>query len=222
MKWYRENDYDAEIRKARSVYPDVPVSIIKAVIGAESAFNPRAFRIEPHIITEGSPDGSAGLMQLLLRTARELGYGGTIPNLYIPALNIYYGTMLLSENFSRTGSWPGALSMYNGGYRPSLGFGEPATRTVTVCLARNAQGDCVSRHTVRAGEYANQVYVNKVLGFVRYFAHDKATAPPKVHAPIVSAPSAATADKGLATLGTGTLAVAALGALGLLALGGKR
>jgi hypothetical protein len=64
-----------------------------------------------------------------------------------PALAIELGAKLLAENMARTGgSVADSLSAYNGGFRPSLGFGVPLN-----------------------GRYGNQLYVDRVLANYQYF-----------------------------------------------------
>lgn len=155
MPWRNENKYDTYIKRAVHDFPDVPTYIVKAVIAHESGFNEKAHRDEPQIA-----DSSRGLMQLLLKTARAVGYGGTPDGLYSPGVNIYYGTKLLSQNFARTGNWPDALSAYNGGFRPTLAFGSVARRAGIKCMGR----------VVPIGEYCNQQYVDTVLRYAAYFA----------------------------------------------------
>lgn len=90
---------------------DVPVPWIKAVIGTESSWNPKAYRAEPKI-----NDASYGLMQLLGRTAKSLGYQGQPDGLYDPALNISLGTKLLGQLRSRYGDdFERCYSAYNSG-----------------------------------------------------------------------------------------------------------
>jgi hypothetical protein len=166
-----ENTYDSAIRDAALRY-NVPFEFIKAIIAVESGFNPNAFRAEPQI-----SDGSHGLMQILLRTARGEGFTGTSQGLMDPSQNVMYGTAYLASCLARTGTLAGAASMYNGGYRPDIGFGAPATRPVTVCLRYdpNVKGKCLESRNVPIGEYANQSYVNKVLTKLAYF---QSLAPP--------------------------------------------
>lgn len=102
--------YDALIRSNAERW-SVPISWIKAVIMQESSGNPNAYRAEPQI-----GDASYGLMQLLYRTAKGLGYAGTPEGLYDPATNIELGTKLLGQlrrsygdDFSRV------YSAYNSG-----------------------------------------------------------------------------------------------------------
>jgi soluble lytic murein transglycosylase-like protein len=70
----------------------VPESWIKATIDVESAWNPDAYRAEPKI-----NDASYGLMQLLERTARGLGFTGDVIDLYDPVINIQWGSKLLGD-----------------------------------------------------------------------------------------------------------------------------
>lgn len=89
----------------------VPESWIKAVIMTESSGDPRAYRAEPQI-----NDASYGLMQLLLKTARGLGYVGAADGLYDPAVNIDLGTKLLAQWRRTQGDdFQAVYSAYNSG-----------------------------------------------------------------------------------------------------------
>lgn len=122
----------------------VPPELVLGIIQAESNFDPNAYRAEPQI-----GDASRGLMQLLLMTARGLGFSGDPSLLFDAATNVKLGTKLISMNLAaRSGNVGKALSMYNGGYRPSLGFGEPLSD----------------------GRFKNQTYVDRVLGYRDEFA----------------------------------------------------
>lgn len=183
MRWSRENAYDVEIQAASAEF-GVRVPLIKGVIGRESAFVPTAKRGEPQI-----GDASYGLMQLLYSTAKALGYTGAPEGLLDPATNIHYGTMLLAQNLSRTGGdEASAISAYNGGWRPSLGFGARATKPLRVCLAWKATAprdaklrvltrDCAKIQNVAPGEFANQPHVDAVMANVQYF-EEQAKQPP--------------------------------------------
>jgi len=169
-RWANEHTWDAAIQAA-SVRFGVPVQVIKAIIGQESAYRPTAYRAEPAI-----GDASIGLMQILFATAKGEGYTGPVGSatgltgLYDPATNIMYGTSYLATCLARTnGVVPSAISAYNGGFRPDLGFGAPAPRQVIVCLRRDTKGTCIESRTVPQGQYANQQYVNAVLNNVVYF-----------------------------------------------------
>lgn len=96
----------------------VDPAIVLAVIGTESSFNPKAFKQEPN-------DASYGLMQVLFGTAKGLGYTGTTAGLFDPVTSIDLGTKLLGQNLrARGGDVDAAVSQYNGGYRPTYGFGK--------------------------------------------------------------------------------------------------
>ena len=145
----------------------VPIGMVLAIIEAESTGNPKAYRGEAAL-----HDGSIGLMQILLATARGMGYTGisgdpaNLNGLFYPQTNIHYGVKYLTDLWARLGNAADVASAYNGGVRPWLGFGgtlpmdHPA---VTVCLARDSQGNCIKRQTVQPGDYGNAEYVDKVL-----------------------------------------------------------
>lgn len=102
--------YDLLIADAAQKY-NVPFAWVKGIMWKESSFNPDAYRPERAI-----NDASYGLMQLLLKTARGLGFSGTPDALYDPLINIDLGVKLLGqlirsygENLSRV------YSAYNSG-----------------------------------------------------------------------------------------------------------
>lgn len=102
--------FDEFIRNAAANYT-VPETWIRAVIETESSWNPTAYRAEPKI-----NDASYGLMQLLYRTARGLGYVGTTDGLYDPEININLGTKLLGELRRKYGDdFRRVYSAYNSG-----------------------------------------------------------------------------------------------------------
>jgi len=164
-RWTNEDTWLPQIKAAAEKY-GVPYTLVQAVIARESGFNPSAMRGEPQL-----NDASYGLMQILLSTAKGEGYTGTGQGLLDPASNIEYGTRYLAEQYNRAGGNPaGAASAYNGGWRPSLGFGAPATTAVRICLARNqTTGDCIKWRDVKPGEYGNAEHVAAVLSNLDYF-----------------------------------------------------
>ncbi|RUM91764.1 MAG: lytic transglycosylase domain-containing protein [Thermovibrio sp.] len=79
----------------------IPVKLFRALIKAESNFNPRAV----------SKKGALGLCQLMPETARELG----VKNPFDPDENLNAGALLLSRLYKKYRDWRLALAAYNAG-----------------------------------------------------------------------------------------------------------
>jgi hypothetical protein len=94
------SDYDFLIERA-SRAEGVPPAMVKAVIQAESAFDPTAV----------SPKGAMGLMQLMPQTARALG----VSRPFEATQNVFAGTRYLRELYDRYGNWVHTLAAYNAG-----------------------------------------------------------------------------------------------------------
>ncbi|MFN4895755.1 MAG: lytic transglycosylase domain-containing protein [Pseudomonadota bacterium] len=95
--------YTDEIDRASSDH-DVDPALVRAVIHAESAFNPYAV----------SPKGARGLMQLMPATARMLG----VKNSFSPESNIRGGTKYLAQLLKRFRNEAHAIAAYNAGEVP--------------------------------------------------------------------------------------------------------
>lgn len=97
----RQNEsYDGVIRLASRTH-GVPAALVKAVIAAESAFDPGAL----------SPKGAMGLMQLMPGTAKDLG----VDEPFHDEKNVHAGTRYLRWLFDRYGDWLRTLAAYNAG-----------------------------------------------------------------------------------------------------------
>jgi soluble lytic murein transglycosylase-like protein len=93
--------YDAIIQKAQEKY-GIAFSLIKAVIHAESGFNPRAV----------SKKGAKGLMQIMPGNYRSLA----VSDPFDPSQNIMGGTRYLKQLLTRyDAKLPMALAAYNAG-----------------------------------------------------------------------------------------------------------
>jgi len=113
IMFQNENAYDDLIYEACQFH-DVPPVLVKAVIATESGFNPRAYRAEPQI-----GDASRGLMQMLKRTAIDMGFpaNGNPDDLYKPEVSIPLGVKYLRWILDRhPNDSPGDVyAVYNSG-----------------------------------------------------------------------------------------------------------
>ena len=96
----RSKKYSSLIEELSQQF-SLDANLIKAVIHAESAFNPGAV----------SPKGALGLMQLMPDTARMIG----IKNPFIPKENLLGGTKYLAKLIKKYDNIEHALAAYNAG-----------------------------------------------------------------------------------------------------------
>lgn len=95
-----KTDFDGLIERVAAKH-GVDPSLVKAVVKAESGFNPNAV----------SPTGAQGLMQLMPSTARALGVGDA----FDPEQNVEGGVKYLRQQIDRFGDVRLALAAYNAG-----------------------------------------------------------------------------------------------------------
>lgn len=89
----------------------IPADLIRAVIWVESRGDPNAERYERKL-----DDTSWGLMQILLGTAKEMGFTKGAPELLKPEVNLHFGCKYLTKQLSRYGGdIPSAIAAYNAG-----------------------------------------------------------------------------------------------------------
>jgi len=111
-----------------------PPHLVLGLIHTESGGNPDALRYEPgyqyHFepTTEAKVHGwttptevalqsfSYGLMQIMLATARERGFHLHPKLLFVPKINVAWGTFHLFELRRRFSSWENAVAAYNWGH----------------------------------------------------------------------------------------------------------
>lgn len=163
----------------------IPPALLLACIERESGGDPAARRGEPQ-----QNDASVGLCQLLLGTARTLGYTGAmgtpakLDGLFNPETNLTFAAKFWADLWAQFG---GAVdrcaSAYNGGDRPSLGFGTRATADVVaatprVCLEHDEDsGACVKWRDLKVGEFGNQPYVSAFVASFNRWAAELGDAP---------------------------------------------
>jgi hypothetical protein len=70
---------------------DLPPALVDAVMAVESRYNPAVVGM----------DGEVGLMQVMLPTARMMGFAGTPSELASPEVNVHYGVQYLAGAWRR-------------------------------------------------------------------------------------------------------------------------
>lgn len=86
------NEYRALVERESRAF-GVPPAFVDAVMAVESRYNPASIGL----------DGEVGLMQVMLPTARMLGFTGTPAELAAPEINVHYGAKYLAGAWRRAG-----------------------------------------------------------------------------------------------------------------------
>lgn len=137
------------------------VPLLLGMAAVESQFNAKAYREEPAI-----GDASRGLMQILFRTAKAVGYTGPENGLYDPETNVRYGAKFLRDQIrAKNGDVWAGVSAYNNGN------GKRATKDTRTCAWRKADGSCGEWFDIKAGQFFNQPYVDKVQRAAALFGY---------------------------------------------------
>lgn len=145
-----EDKYNTEILAAAKT-AGIPYSIAKGLIALESAFDVRSYRFEPHI-----NDASYGLMQILSKTARDLGYAGTNEALYDIKTNLFYGLKFLKTINAQYPIWADTIAAYN------MGWPRPASATTPLIIK-------IYGTPTKDWTYANQPYVDRVWAYATFY-----------------------------------------------------
>jgi len=85
-------EYRALVEREAQAF-GLPPALVDAVMAVESRYNSVAVGL----------DGEVGLMQVMLPTARMLGFTGTPAELAAPEVNVHYGTQYLAGAWRRAG-----------------------------------------------------------------------------------------------------------------------
>lgn len=141
--------------------------LIEAIAMTESSGQTDAVREEPQI-----DDASRGLMQVLERTAKNLGLTGSADQLFEPNVGVEYGVKTLVQNLDAFNK--SKQQRVNGTYAVLT---EPLPREVRVALARYNGGSKKNPSPVD-GSLRNEPYVKKVEKWFRAVVLDTAQGGP--------------------------------------------
>ena len=106
--------FAAELEAAALMHGLDP-DLLRALVWQESKGDPLAVRFEPRL-----NDSSYGLGQVLLQTARELGFAGGVRDLLDPHTNLDLAARYLRSRFDTFGDFRLSVAAYNSG-TPLLG-----------------------------------------------------------------------------------------------------
>lgn len=114
------NDYRAIIERESLTF-GLPPALVDAVMAVESRYNTASVGM----------DGEVGLMQVMLPTARMLGFSGSPSELARPEINVHYGAKYLAGAWRRAG---GDLCTATMKYRAGHGETRFSHLSVSYCL----------------------------------------------------------------------------------------
>lgn len=152
-----EDKYNAEILRA-SVESGTPYSVLKGFVALESAFDAKAYRYEAHI-----NDASYGLAQILVRTARGVGFQGEPAELFDPYKSVLYGGKFIRQLAKKYSNVLDLIAAYNMGYPRKI-------RETTQHIAALYKYPIEYREKPPVGwVYANEPYVRRVASYIAYY-----------------------------------------------------
>jgi len=153
----KEDLYNAEILRA-SVESGTPYSVLKGFIALESAFDAKAYRYEAHI-----NDASYGLAQILVRTARGVGFQGEPAELFDPYKSVLYGGKFIRQLSAKYPDVLDLIAAYNAGFPRKI-------RQTTQYIADLYGYPIKYREEPPVGwVYANEPYVRRVASYIAYY-----------------------------------------------------
>jgi soluble lytic murein transglycosylase-like protein len=138
-----ENQFDSEIAAAIARWQPAYGIVIPTWLVKAIIARESSFKLSPAMTNEPNVrDVSHGLMRVRGQTARDLGFTGPIEDLHKPGPGILYGVKYLAQQIKR---YPGDYARAAAAYNAGPGNVKPG------------------------GSIPNPTYVDKVLGFARYF-----------------------------------------------------
>lgn len=91
--WHAGHAQYGRLIERESLAVGLPPALVDAVMAVESRYNPAVVGM----------DGEVGLMQVMLPTARMMGFTGTSMELATPDVNVHYGVQYLAGAWRRAG-----------------------------------------------------------------------------------------------------------------------
>ena len=146
-----EDRFDTQIAYWAKEY-GIPFALLKGMVSVESRFAEKAWREEPHI-----KDGSRGLMQILEKTARGIGFTEAADKLFEVDTNLKWGTKFFRSLLDRANyTVLDAIAAYN------MGSPRPAAKTTPIIEKIYGKPDAT-------WTYANEPYVRRVAANTAFY-----------------------------------------------------